>query len=630
VRRRDISKVLLVAAAGTGVPAARGEQPITIDALRQALQARGAVHIPTGTYEVTGKLQTLLQNNISGDSRHDSILQPAGFADYVFEVGDGKRNPNAGRIERLRFYGAAGNRGCLHLNTSCHMWHLDDLLFSGGPCPALVVESCWDSNYTNIDILGHVTPGSDPAQTAAVIFRNGTANIYCRGLRIEGALSGGLYVDSGPNYVAMGKIDDGFGGPQAAAAITVTASGTLILEDFYLGGMLNQFHIDVAGALRLGKVALDGGSNHPAAIRDRRAWIHVNAELSPGSSTASYGPFIPALDLGGAEFHRAHPSVNTVTAAAVYSKIHPIRQVRSLDAAAPGTAGTDTRTVATSLRPTHTDTYKNSFLVDNSSGARRRIIRSLVGGELVLAGAEPVASGAAWSIEFCASHATPIQHENVRLDPGQTLFAVVAYPVSIAGPPTYVSAHADPAYGTTKFKIASSSPAPGQDLTGLFLVNDADGSAHYIEFGLDAQSCLGILYDRRAFLQPTDQFSVVAGHTAHIAGTAPSLSFMVAAAAGAKLVPDLSVSSEFEISVTCEAALAIDNPVASPGPATGQRITLTLTNTTSGQLGQVTWGSSYRLSPWTNPAPGHSRTIEFRFNGRNWVEIARTPADVPN
>jgi hypothetical protein len=65
-----------------------------------------------------------------------------------------------------------------------------------------------------------------------VIFRNACNNIYCQGLRIEGAHSGGIYTDGGPIYVVTGKIDDGFGGPQSTAAITVTAGGHLVLDDF--------------------------------------------------------------------------------------------------------------------------------------------------------------------------------------------------------------------------------------------------------------------------------------------------------------------------------------------------------------------------------------------------------------
>jgi hypothetical protein len=173
MRRRDVPKVLLASLAEGELSSAQALESTRWIASGTRCALSGAVRVAVGTYQLTSKLQTLVQNDIAGDSRHDTILHPSGFPDYVFEVGDGRPGPNAGRITRLKLSGAAGNLGCLHMNNLSHMWHLDELIFQGGPCPALVVDSCWDSNYTNIDILGHVNPGTDPAKTSAVIFRNG-------------------------------------------------------------------------------------------------------------------------------------------------------------------------------------------------------------------------------------------------------------------------------------------------------------------------------------------------------------------------------------------------------------------------------------------------------------------------
>jgi hypothetical protein len=629
MRRRDISKALLASAAGAaGLPATRAAVPPSAAELQAALQSPGVVRVPVGTCRLTSKLQTLVPNTISGDSRCDSILQPSGFADYVLEVGNGKPGPNAGKIERLRFFGAAGNLGCLHMNTLSHMWRLDDLLFSGGRCPALVVEDCWDSNYTDIDILGHYTAGTDPAKTAAVIFTKGCNNIYCRGLRIEGAASGGIFTDGGPIYVVTGKIDDGFGGPQTAAAITVAATGYLVLEDFYLGGMLNQFHIDVAGTLNLGNVVLDGGSNCPAAINDHRAWGHVNAETFPDFSAASGGPYIPELDLGDAEFLRFHPSVNSETAAAVYSKIHPIRQVRNLAVKANAAARGNTLVVGTTLGGSHNNLYKNSFLVHNATGTRRKILTSYSGGNLLLAGMEPVTLDNDWSIEYCANHFTPIRHENVWLGPEQKLFAVVSSSVAIASASTYVAAPTDPAYGTTKFKITGNALSPGQDITGLFLVDNVTGDGYYIEYGIDTQGFIGVIYDRRATIEPTNEFSVIAGHVAAEPVFHPGLTRAVVTATG--FAPDLSRGNEFEITATNARPFAVSNPINAPALLAGQRISLTVSNDTPSTLGELSWGTAYKLAPWVSPAPRHSRSIDFRYNGKNWVEVARTPQDVPN
>lgn len=626
MQRRDVPKVLLAALAGSESTAAPAPGTDSTNSLQNALRARGAVRIPIGDHTITGKLQTLVQNDISGESRHDSVLRPSGFADYVLEVGNGKPGPNAGRIARLRIYGAAGNLGCLHMNTLSHMWRLNDLIFAGGPCPALVVEGCWDSNYTNIDILGHGSRGNDPAQTAAVIFRNNCNNIYCRGLRIEGALSGGIYTDGGPIYVVSGKIDDGFGGPQSAAAITVAPTGYLVLDDFYCGGMLDHFHIDVAGTLKLGKVALDGGSRSPACINDRRAWTHINAATHPSYSASSGGPFIPGLDLGEAEFRRYHPSVETQTPAAVYSRIHPIRQVRNLAVLANDTERGNTLTVETSLRAAHHDLYKYSFLVHNTTGTRRKILGSTSGGRLTLEGIEPVVRDADWSIEYCESHDTPIRHANAWLDRGQTLFAVVANPVTISAS-AYISDAADVAYGTTRIKITGRSVAPGRDFKGLFLVDNLTEEAYYIDYGQDAQGYIGVIYDRRAALDMSHEFSITAGHVARRVDGHAGLTRLVVTSA--PLAPDLSQGTQFEIHATSTTPLTISRPTGSR-PFPGQRITLTLVNTADGRLREVTWRECYKLAEWVNPGPGHSRSIDFRYDGANWVEVARTPTDVPN
>jgi hypothetical protein len=627
MRRRDLSKVLLASlASDVGVAAPAVATPAAAD-LQNALRARGAVRISVGTYHLTSKLQTLVQNDIAGDSRHDTVLLPNSFPDYVLEVGNGKPGPNAGRIARLKIYGAQSNLGCLHMNSLSHMWHLDDLIFAGGPCPALVVDNCWDSNYTNIDILGHVSPGGEPARTSAVIFKNGCNNIYCRGLRIEGALSGGIYLDGGPIYVMGGKIDDGFGRPQSAAAITIAATGVLFLDSFYFGGMLNQFHIDAAGSLRLGKVVLDGGTNSPAAINDRRAWSHINKVTHPNYSTAYGGPFLPGIDLGEAQFLRYHASVATETRAAVYSKIHPIRQVRHLAIQTNGTARGNTIGVTTSLRDAHDDLYKGSFLVRNTSGARRKILTSTAAGALVLEGIEPLAIDGNWSIEYCESHATPIRLANVWLDRGVSLFAVISNAVALTSAPEYVSEPRDAAYGTTKFKVAGSEIAPDHDLAGMFLVNNGSDEAYYIEYGVDTHGFIGVLYDRRAVLDVSHKFSIVAGHVPNSAAKGSRLVRQIAT--GVPVAPDLSRGDQFEITITQADPLVISSPV-NGSPAPGQRITLTLINGAPAALGKITWAAAYSLAPWINPERGHNRSIDFRYDGKSWVEVARTPADVPN
>jgi len=505
-------------------PDPAGAAPTTFEDLEKALQTPGATRIPDGTYRTSRKLRTVLPKTIVGDSRQNTLLLPQRFRDYVLEVGDGNHpGPNAGLIQRLRLYGEEGNLGCLHMNRLSHMWVLTELIFSGGHCPALLVENCWDSNYTNIDVLGHYTPaGDDPSRHAAVIFKDGCNNIYCRGFRIEGAFSGGLYVDGAPIYVTGGKVDDGFSGPQTAAAITVASGGALFLDDFYLGGVLHQFAIDVAGALKLGHVSIDGGTGKIAAINDRRAWRHLG-ESSQASSAAAAGPSLPDLDLGSADFRRFHPSVDTDTPAAVFSRIHPIRQVQRLTIRANGQPQAGSIRVRTDLKLAHDHQYKNSFLVHNSTGiqvgdmpgARRRILDSLGSGDLLLQGSHPVTVDSDWSIEFCAGHYTPLRHRNCRVGGHQELFAVVCAEATLEAP-AYVAAPGEVAYGTTRFRIKGEGLTQRIDLTGLFLVDNASGEPYYIQYGIDAGGLMGVMYDRASELGTSQSFSVVAGYPADV------------------------------------------------------------------------------------------------------------------
>jgi len=64
-------------------------------------------------------------------------------------------------------------------------------------------------------------------------------------------------------------------------------------------------------------------------------------------------------------------------------------------------------------------------------------------------------------------------------------------------------------------------------------------------------------------------------------------------------------------------------------PLAGRRVTISLCNATGGALETATWGTAYRLAPWVTLAPGYSRSIQFRHNGEDWIEVARTPTDVP-
>lgn len=81
------------------------------------------------------------------------------------------------------------------------------------------------------------------------------------------------------------------------------------------------------------------------------------------------------------------------------------------------------------------------------------------------------------------------------------------------------------------------------------------------------------------------------------------------------------------ITATNGTAFTINAPT---NPVTGHQITVTIRNTSGGALGAVTWDAVFKLSAWTSPATANSRSVTFVYDGTNWVEIGRTPADVPN
>ncbi|WP_242392056.1 hypothetical protein [Anaeromyxobacter oryzisoli] len=62
----------------------------------------------------------------------------------------------------------------------------------------------------------------------------------------------------------------------------------------------------------------------------------------------------------------------------------------------------------------------------------------------------------------------------------------------------------------------------------------------------------------------------------------------------------------------------------------GQHVTIRVKNTTAGAMGGAVWSPAYKLAPWKQPAAGMSRAIEFVYDGASWLEVSRTPEDVPN
>lgn len=90
---------------------------------------------------------------------------------------------------------------------------------------------------------------------------------------------------------------------------------------------------------------------------------------------------------------------------------------------------------------------------------------------------------------------------------------------------------------------------------------------------------------------------------------------------------DASVGNSFQVTATNGVAFTINNPT---NARTGQRMKLTIRNTSGGALGAITWDTLFKMAAWVSPATANSRSIEFEYNGTNWREIGKTAADVPN
>ena len=96
---------------------------------------------------------------------------------------------------------------------------------------------------------------------------------------------------------------------------------------------------------------------------------------------------------------------------------------------------------------------------------------------------------------------------------------------------------------------------------------------------------------------------------------------------GTTVTPNCANADEFDITPTDGVGFTVANPT---NPRQGQTVAIRVINTTGGALGALTWGANYKASAWTQPAAGNHRVISFRYDGTNWREVSRTPADVPN
>lgn len=98
----------------------------------------------------------------------------------------------------------------------------------------------------------------------------------------------------------------------------------------------------------------------------------------------------------------------------------------------------------------------------------------------------------------------------------------------------------------------------------------------------------------------------------------------------ASMTPDARLARDFVILASNGTAFTINAPT-NVYPTLGQHISFTIKNTSGGALGIGTWAAGYHMAgAWTQPLNGQFRTIEFRYDGTNWLEMWRSAADAPN
>jgi hypothetical protein len=101
---------------------------------------------------------------------------------------------------------------------------------------------------------------------------------------------------------------------------------------------------------------------------------------------------------------------------------------------------------------------------------------------------------------------------------------------------------------------------------------------------------------------------------------------------GAAPVIDASLGNDFFMTITDGNAIVVAAPTNPPAAGLCQDISFTVRNASGGAHGALTWNAVFKTqaTAFSAVANGNSRTVFFRWNGTNWVELVRTAADVAN
>lgn len=100
---------------------------------------------------------------------------------------------------------------------------------------------------------------------------------------------------------------------------------------------------------------------------------------------------------------------------------------------------------------------------------------------------------------------------------------------------------------------------------------------------------------------------------------------------GPSIAVDASLGNEFVVTITDGVAFVTANPTNAPAAGLDQIIIITYKNGSGGAHGAGTFDTLYKVSAnLAAIADTKNRSIAFRWDGTNWVELWRTAADVAN
>lgn len=102
---------------------------------------------------------------------------------------------------------------------------------------------------------------------------------------------------------------------------------------------------------------------------------------------------------------------------------------------------------------------------------------------------------------------------------------------------------------------------------------------------------------------------------------------------GPSIAVNAALANLFVVTITDNVAFVTAAPTNPPGVAgQSQEITITYRNASGGAHGAGTWNAVFKTQAAVFPAiaNGFSRSIRFRWDGTNWVELWRSAADIAN